>query len=66
MKSYILPAKNVQLDELNHERLLVRLATASYLDTVSSQKSFRIFASLIVFCNAVALGVFIRLLAAAA
>jgi len=66
VKPYILHAENVQLAELNHERLLVRLATASYINTVSSQKSFKIFASLIVFCNAVALGAFIRVLAAAA
>jgi hypothetical protein len=62
----MLHPKNVHLAELNHERLLVRLATVSYVNTVSSQKIFTIFASLIVFCNAVAFGVLIRLLAAAA
>lgn len=51
--------------ELNQERLLVRRATAGYLDTLDSQASSRIFASLTVFCNAVALGVLIRFLAAA-
>jgi len=52
--------------ELNHERLLVRLATVSYINTASSQTSFKIFASMIVFCNAVAIGALIRFLAAAA
>jgi hypothetical protein len=65
VKPYIFHPENVQLAELNQERLLVRLATVSYVTTLSSQQSFRILASLTVFCNAVALGVLIRFLAAA-
>jgi hypothetical protein len=60
----MLHAENVQLAELNQERL-VRLATVGYINTLSSQKSFRILASATVFCNAVALGVLIRFLVSA-
>ena len=52
--------------ELTQEKLLVKRATVGYLDTLNSQTSSRIIASMIVFCNAVALGVFVRLLAIAA
>jgi hypothetical protein len=60
----MLHTENARLAELNQRRL-VRLATVAYIDTVSSQKTTRILASLTVFCNAVALGFFIRLLLAA-
>jgi phage I-like protein len=64
MKPNLLNAENVQPAELNQGRLLV--ATVHYLDALGSQKSIRILGALLVFCNAVALGVLIRHLAVVA
>lgn len=61
MKPYMLNTENIQPAELNQERLLV--ATVRYIDNLGSQKSIRILGALLVFCNAVALGVLIRHLA---
>lgn len=61
MKPSMLNAENVQAAELNQGRLLV--ATVHYLDALGSQTSIKVLGALLVFCNAVALGVLIRHLA---